>query len=196
MSDKMKAAALTAGRLDMATAMRLAEKAGFARMAALDTSKLVFHPAVREMCAADRCHQYGKNWVCPPGCGSLAECAARASGYGSGLLVQTAAKMRDDFDAPAMLAAEAQHQQRFAAFVAAARLVEANCLPLGAGACKLCADCTYPNAPCRHPDSAISSMEAFGLLVADICHDCGLPYSDGRLSLVFSSCLLFGGAMQ
>ena len=121
---------------------------------------------------------------------------AVASGYGSGLLVQTAAKMRDDFDAPAMLAAEAQHQQRFAAFVAAARLVEANCLPLGAGACKLCADCTYPNAPCRHPDSAIPSMEAFGLLVADICHDCGLPYSDGRRSLVFSSCLLFGGAMQ
>ena len=29
---------------------------------------------VREMCQNGNCGMYGKNWACPPGCGSLEDC--------------------------------------------------------------------------------------------------------------------------
>ena len=38
-------------------------------------------PEVRDMCAADRCRAFGTRWTCPPGCGTLAECAARLKEY-------------------------------------------------------------------------------------------------------------------
>ena len=34
--------------------------------ALLDPAKLEPEAFVRDMCAADRCHAYGRNWTCPP----------------------------------------------------------------------------------------------------------------------------------
>ena len=42
----------------------LAARCGFDHSGALNTGALDFNPAVRDMCAADRCHSYGKCWTC------------------------------------------------------------------------------------------------------------------------------------
>jgi predicted metal-binding protein len=52
-------------------------------------------------------------------------------------------------------------------------------LALGAGSFNLCPSCTYPNAPCCFPDKALSSMEAKGLWVSDVCEKNGMPYNCG-----------------
>lgn len=54
---------------------------GFSYAAPLNISTLVPRQDVRDMCAADKCGAYGKNWTCPPHCGSLEDCAARIQGY-------------------------------------------------------------------------------------------------------------------
>ena len=54
-----------------------------------------------------------------------------------------------------------------------------------------CAKCTYPDQPCRFPDKAFTSMEAYGLLVTDVCKSADTPYYYGRNTVTFTSCVLF-----
>ena len=46
---------------------------GFSHAALLDALTLRARNEVRDMCRADKCSQYGKNWRCPPACGSIEE---------------------------------------------------------------------------------------------------------------------------
>lgn len=170
--------------------LALAEAAGFSHFGALNMAALQFLPEVREMCAAGRCHSYGKNWCCPPGCGSLEDASAKAARYHRGVLVQTTGQLEDDFDVEAMLETEKQHKKRFYAFVQKLRERYPQCLPMAAGACTVCPSCTYPAAPCRHPDLAIPSMEAYGLFVSQVCADSGLGYYYGPRTISYSSCVL------
>ena len=65
------------------------------------------------------------------------------------------------------------------------------CLPLTAGSCTLCARCTYPDRPCRYPTKRLSSMEAYGLFVSDICTRSGLAYNYGPRTMTYTSCVLY-----
>ncbi len=165
-------------------------KAGFTCAAPLKTETLRFLPEVREMCNADRCQHYNKNWMCPPACGTLEECAARAVGFKVGIIVQSVGDVEDSFDFEAVQRIEQEHKKRFQNLAAA---LGASCSPilaLGAGTCNLCESCAYPDAPCRFPDKALSSMEANGLWVSDVCEKNGVPYNYGPNKMAFTSCIL------
>ena len=62
----------------------LAARCGFDHAGPLNVAAMEFNPAVRDMCAADRCRSYGRCWTCPPGCGTLEEVSARAAAYRRG----------------------------------------------------------------------------------------------------------------
>jgi predicted metal-binding protein len=142
------------------------------------------------MCAADRCHSYGKCWTCPPACGTLEEIAEKAAGYRRGVLLQSTGQMEDDFDVDCMMETERLQKERFQALVERVREVEPDCLPMASGACQICAACTCPDAPCRFPDRAIPSMEAYGLVVSEICQQSNLPYYYGPKTITYTSCVL------
>ena len=163
---------------------------GFSQAGELNVDALEFMPEVRDMCSADRCHQFGKNWRCPPACGSIEEAAARAAQYSCGILVQTIGKMEDDFDYEAIQATAEKHKSNFAALVAAVKTRRPDILPMGAGTCELCETCSYPDAPCRHPDESISSMEAYGLWVSKVCTLSNIPYNNGKQTITYTSCYL------
>jgi predicted metal-binding protein len=163
---------------------------GFSQAGELNVSALVFMPEIRQMCNANRCHQYGKNWRCPPGCGSIEEAAEYAAKYSYGILVQTIGNMEDDFDYETIEATSDKHTKNFFALVEKLKARYGDILPMGAGACMLCKTCTYPDAPCRFPDKAISSMEAYGLWVSKVCELSGLPYYYGNQTIAFTSCYL------
>ena len=86
----------------METLIGAAMEAGFTHAAPLKAETLRFLPEVREMCNADRCHHYNTNWMCPPACGTLEECAARAVGFKEGIIVQSVGDVEDSFDIEAM----------------------------------------------------------------------------------------------
>ena len=83
-----------------------------------------------------------------------------------------------------------QHKKSFQGFARQARLLHPDCLALTAGACTLCARCTCPTRPCRYPSKRLTSMEAYGLWVSDICQKSGLPYNYGPQTLTYTSCVL------
>ena len=170
--------------------LTLALELGFDHAALLDAGKLRALPEVREMCASGRCRRYGKSWSCPPACGTIEECASRLRACTGGVLVQTTAKLQDDFDMETMNLAQETHKKRFFDLARQARLLCSDVLPLTAGSCTICRACTYPDKPCRFPRKMLSSMEAYGLLVSEVCKDAGLAYYYGPGTLTYSACIL------
>ena len=63
-------------------------------------------------------------------------------------------------------------------------------LVLGAGGCRICPQCAYPD-PCRFPDKAMSSMEASGLFVTRVFKDNGVPYYYGPKTITYTACVLY-----
>ena len=170
--------------------LALAKQSGFSQAAALDASDLEARTEVRDMCAADRCHAYGRCRSCPPACGTLEQCQAQMHRYKRGILLQTTGDMEDDFDVEALYETEQRHKASFTTLVRQIRTLYPNCLPLTAGTCTLCRKCTYPERPCRFPQKRFSSMEAYGLLVSDVCLKSGLKYYYGPKTITYTSCIL------
>ncbi|MBQ8075785.1 MAG: DUF2284 domain-containing protein [Oscillospiraceae bacterium] len=168
----------------------LAREIGFEEACILSVETLRLLPEVREMCASGRCLLYGKRWSCPPACGSLEACDRRIKTYQRGVLVQTVGVLEDVFDVDGISRTEKTHKHRFEVLVRQARRVLPDCLPLTAGGCTRCAMCTYPKKPCRFPRKMMSSMEAYGLLVSDVCEKNGIPYYHGEGTIAFTSCIL------
>lgn len=172
-------------------ASALAEEIGFAGRGIFAAEHLKFLPEVRDMCKADRCGKYGKTWTCPPACGTLEESRAQAEQYSWGIILQTTANMEDEFDGEAIEEAMETQRRRFEQYCARLREAGEDFLPMGSGGCGQCAVCTYPDAPCRFPDKAFISMEAYGLLVTDVCRIAKTPYYYGKNTVTFTACVLF-----
>lgn len=163
---------------------------GFSHAAMLDCATLQLRQEVRDMCSADRCRNYGRSWMCPPACGSLEENAERMKNYRFGLLVQTTGQLEDDFDYESMEATGDEEKRNFAKFRAVLMTEYPGLLALSSGVCKICDRCAYPDAPCAHPEEATPSMEAFGLVVSDVCTANQLGYYYGPGTITYTGCYL------
>ena len=170
--------------------LTLAKDIGFSHAAWMDMNSLVVREDVRQLCAADRCGSYGKSWSCPPYIGALSQLQTRLKDYSKGVLVQTTGTLADDFDMEGMGEILHRHHDCFRTLTRQARLLYPKVLPLAAGACNLCRRCTCPDRPCRFPKKRLSSMEAYGLMVSDVCEAAHLPYSYGSQTMTFISCVL------
>lgn len=169
----------------------LARELGFDEAVPLNTAALQPMEAVRQMCAADKCRAYGRNWTCPPAVGTLEECASRMRTCRHGILLQTVGHLRRRIDSKTIMETERRHMEQFRAFAGRVRAEFPEALCLGAGGCRVCRICAYPE-PCRFPEQALSSMEGYGLFVTQVCRDNGLPYHHGEGTITFTACVLFG----
>lgn len=163
---------------------------GFSQAGELNIKALEFMPEVRDMCSADKCHTYNKNWRCPPACGTIEDAARHASEYSYGILVQTIGHMEDEYDYETIKETGERHKDNFDILVDKLKREFDNVLPMGAGTCTICETCSYPDAPCRYPEKSISSMEAYGLWVSRVCELSHLPYYNGKDTITYTSCYL------
>lgn len=174
----------------MDTLITTALEAGFDAAGPLDCSTIVLRPEVRAACRTNKCGRYDKSWSCPPGCGSLDECTVLVRRYTTGLIVQTVGQLEDEFDGEGMMAAEQRHSQSFRRLSRELRRDYPDMLLMGTGSCSTCDACSYPNAPCRDPHGASSPMEAFGMMVSDVCRANGMKYYHGKGTITFTACYL------
>lgn len=175
--------------MDMLNALTLAKEAGFQIAEPMDPKKLEFLPAVHDMCKA--CKQYGTKWVCPPGCGSLEEMSARYHRFQNGVLFQTVWDMEDDFDMEGMMRGAEEHKSATAKLLETLAELDEEVLPFGNDGCGRCAECTYPESPCRFPDKAYPSLEAVGIMVGDACKANNVTYYYGRNKVALTGAFLF-----
>ena len=170
--------------------MLLAEKTGFSHWGIFPASGIRIIKEVRHMCASDKCHMYGRNWSCPPACITLDEAEKKISGFVWGILMQTTGYLEDVFDYETMQETESRHKKMLRTYAESLDRTEDH-LILGSGACSLCEECTCPVNPCRMPDKMTSSMEAYGIMVADVCSLAGMAYHYGDCTVTYSGCVLF-----
>jgi predicted metal-binding protein len=170
--------------------IKAALDAGFDGAQKLDCSTITLYPDVRAACELNRCGRYGKSWSCPPACGTLKECEDRLRRYSSGLIVQTTGKLEDEFDGEGMTETAQRHQQNLRTLSERLRPVFPDMLPIGTGSCSYCGCCTYPDAPCRNPREAAIPMEAYGMMVHEICRSNGMEYYHGKGTITFTGCFL------
>ena len=169
---------------------KIAEESGFTAWAPLDVATIELKPEVRDMCAVNTCGMYGKRWSCPPGCGELEELRKRLQEYSGGILIQSVGNLEDNFDAETMMETEANHKKGLLKLQKMLLEEQVDVLVLGAGCCTHCKECTYPHAPCRFPEKMMASMEAYGMVVADVCRANNVKYYYGPLTIAYTSCVL------
>lgn len=176
--------------MEMNEIIELAKGTGFTHVVKLDASTIELLDEVRAMCGSNSCGMYGKNWACPPACGELAECRERVAKFREGIVVQTVGDIEDSLDFEAMMEIEAEHKEHFFATNALLKKEYPDLLALGAGCCTICAKCSCPDEPCRFPEKRISSLEAYGIVVSELCKRNNMSYYYGPEKMAYTSCFL------
>ena len=171
--------------------LRLAEETGFSHYGIFSADGLEFRQEVRDMCAAGRCGSFGKRWTCPPHCGTLEESVSKAKRFSKGIILQMTGNMEDDFDVECMMDTEKAVKEKLDIFVERLKESHIECLPMTAGTCTRCRECTCPDAPCRFPEKMSISMEAYGLIVSHVCKLANVKYNYGPRTITFTTCVLF-----
>jgi predicted metal-binding protein len=162
--------------------------------AILDTSEIQFHEDFRKACEKNVCRKYDTTWMSPPVIGPISELKKRAMCFQHGLLFQTVHYLISNFDFKGMLAAGGTHGNIFKDLVGRIRkeYPSAEILPLSAGCCSICERCAFlDQEPCRFPDLAVASVEAYGMNVIALQKSAGLPYNNGKNTVTYVGLILF-----
>ena len=160
-------------------------------LAWLSPCDVPFDARVRDMCKSNRCGLYGKTWTCPPGVGDWEVLRDECHSYAHALVYTTKHTLDDDFDFEGITDAGVHHKQLDRALASALDAAGIPHLLYSAGGCSICKTCTYPDAPCRHPEQVHRSMEACGIDVGALSRACGLRYNNGPLTVTYFSMLVF-----
>lgn len=176
--------------IDYADLKDIALQFGFSHVGDLNADTIVVRSEVRDDCAKNKCRAFGTNWSCPPACGSLEECAKQIKKYKHGLILQTTGILEDSFDIEVMVETEKTNRATLNKFAEYIYKNYPGSLVLVAGACTRCNKCTYPDNPCRFPNEMNSSMEAYGIVVSDVCAANGIPYYYGQNTITYVGCVL------
>ena len=155
---------------------------------AIETDKIF-----RDICKSNSCGMYGRCYTCPPDAGDIDELIAELKKYKYVLVYQTVSEIEDSFDFEGMIEAK----KSFYPVPQSLRKVFSengitSVLHLGAGGCGVCEVCAKrTNEPCRYPELALSSLEAYGVNVSSLAKAAGMKYINGQNTVTYFGAVLF-----
>ncbi|MBR2474506.1 MAG: DUF2284 domain-containing protein [Clostridia bacterium] len=156
-------------------------------------NKISLDRAFRNMCETNACGVYGKCWMCPPDVGDIDMLMAEVGKYDYALVYQTVTELEDSFDFEGMVEAKKS------TYPIAQKLRNVfkdmnitNALHLGAGGCGVCEVCSKRTGePCRFPELAMPSLEAYGVNVSQLAPAAGMKYINGQDTVTYFGAVLF-----
>ena len=161
--------------------------------AVIPVEEIVFSEEFRKACEVNLCGGYGKCWMCPPDIGPIDELMREAKTYRQALVYQTISPLEDSYDIEGMEAACRRHSQLTLQFKKATVDEPLPHLHLGAGGCHICPRCAKADEePCRFPELAIPSLEAYGIHVSSLAQSAGMKYINGANTVTYFGAMLFG----
>ena len=155
-----------------------------------ETACLTFSERVRRICETE-CPQYGRSWACPPGTGTVAECRERCLSYPHALLLTTMTEVDDIADLEAALETRSAHEEVTQQVNRLIQTQGTETRVLSTESCAVCTRCTYPDAPCRHPDRMFPCVESQGILVTEIAERYGIDFQAGGNLVTWFSLILY-----
>ncbi len=179
--------------MDCETLLQQVLDLGAYRAAVIPMADVGFDRSFRAMCESNACGSYDKCWMCPPSVGDIDELIRQAQGFDHILVYQTVGRLEDSYDFEGMMEAARRHNlltreltKRFSDLPFAGKL------HLGAGGCHMCSVCAKRTGePCRHPELAIPSLEAYGINVSELAEASGMKYINGKDTVTYFGALLF-----
>ena len=171
----------------------LAVSLGAFRASVIPVADIETDASFRDMCAANVCGNYGRNWMCPPDAGEIHDLMAALKTYSYALVYQTVSELEDSYDFEGMMDAGVAHNRLM---VEMRRGIEglnlSRVLHLGAGGCRMCEVCAKRTGePCRHPDLAVASLETYGVNVSKLAPAAGMKYINGKDTVTYFGAVLF-----
>ena len=171
----------------------LALSLGAFRASVIPVENVETDASFRDLCAANVCGNYGRNWMCPPDAGDIHDLMAELRTYEYMLVYQTVTELEDSYDFEGMMDAGVAHNQLMIKL--RDRLNGENLprvLHLGAGGCRMCEVCAKrTDEPCRHPDLAVASLETYGINVSRLAPAAGMKYINGKDTVTYFGAVLF-----
>ena len=159
----------------------------------IEAGDIITDRAFRGMCESNACGVYGKCWMCPPYVGEIDELMARVGKYDYALVYQTVTELEDSFDFEGMIEAKKKSYPLAQSLRKAFDDVHfEKVLHLGAGGCGVCETCSKrTNEPCRFPELAMPSLEAYGINVSELAKASGMKYINGQNTVTYFGAVLF-----
>ena len=166
---------------------------GAYKASVIETKDIVLDRAFRAMCESNSCGMYGKCYMCPPDVGDIDELMREVGNYDYALVYQTVTELEDSFDFEGMIEAKkktyplAQSLRNVFADMNVTKV-----LHLGAGGCGVCEHCAKRTGePCRFPEKAMPSLEAYGVNVSELAKAAGMKYINGQNTVTYFGAVLF-----
>lgn len=158
----------------------------------IDVNKIPFDKGLRSYCEVNHCGNYGKNYACPPSVGDVEFVIAKAKSYTKALIFQTVNQIEDSYDLEGMSEAAVKHSKVSDLINKDIEKYYSDYLQLTAGGCAICPVCSQvENKPCRFPDKAISSLEAYCMNVLILAGLCNMNYINGENTVTYFGAFLF-----
>lgn len=159
----------------------------------ISVGEIVIDPAFREMCQANSCGMYGRCYMCPPDVGDIEALAKEVREYSYCLVYQTVTELLDSFDFEGMVEAKKKSYplaQGLRRVFLDGNITEV--LHLCVGGCGVCESCAKgTDEPCRHPELAMASLEAYGVNVSELARASGMKYINGQNTVTYFGAVLF-----
>lgn len=154
---------------------------------------IVLDRAFRDMCAANSCGMYGRCYMCPPDVGDIDRLMAQVGEYKYALVYQTVSNLEDSFDFEGMIAAKKRTYPLAQALRGVFADAGVTCvLHLCAGGCGVCRRCAKQDGlPCRAPELAMPSLEAYGVNVSALAKAADMHYINGQNTVTYFGAVLF-----
>lgn len=172
--------------------IQLALDAGAAKAEIISVDQIVTSAEFREACRKNLCGAWGRCWMCPPDVGEIEPLMAELRTYQHGLWYQTIGELEDSFDIKGMGDAKKKHVRLSQQVEELVKPILGKHLHLSCGGCGLCERCTrIDNEPCRFPDRAMASLEAYGVDVYQTTKSTSLKYINGQNTVTYFSVVLF-----
>ncbi len=167
------------------------EALGIHEYAFMNTGDLVFSQGVRNLCEMNSCGEYGKTWACPPGVGTMEECQSKLLRYQHFFVFTTLHPLEDSYDFEGMMEGKERHRERCPAIAALFEKEYQDVFILSAEGCGRCERCTYPDAPCRFPDTLYPSIESYCVEVNRLAASAGIHYINGANTVTYFGCIFY-----
>lgn len=174
----------------------IAKDNGAWEAAVLPTSHLRVYAEVRDICKKNSCGGYGRTWACPPAMGTIDECLDRCRSFGSMLLFTGKYDLEDSFDYEGMIEGKKSFQALVETIAAEVRAIDKNTLIFSGGGCRRCKTCTYPEAPCRFPETLFPALEGAGFNVSELAKQAGIHYINGADTVTYFAAVFFSDSAK
>jgi predicted metal-binding protein len=154
---------------------------------------LVPEERIRAFCLENKCHNYGKNYTCPPYVGSLQEIRLKLRNFQRGFLLQYSKAIDVKGDKEGVIQTKIDFHKKVIQMEEALKERGINTVwGMIGGNCELCDTCkAVTNEPCPYPDKARTSLEAIAIDVLTLLDKVGLDNDFHDDKITWTGCLLY-----